>query len=196
VSAWGKAGPLSRTRLSSFCADESCDASSEVHALIGRAQARIALRDAEGAGRISNKAHGLEREDANGLCEYGIVLRARGSLNEAIEVLAARLQSADANDTDYHLAVTLRERDEPGDLAGGERASDPLDLAPECIPAGDFPFALPPPSKRWPHSSATMKPTRCSLDWRRALAGGHALDAAREPSSDPGQIRSGFEVRR
>src|SRR6266436_10341451 len=105
-------------------------------------QARIALRDAEGAGKDIEQAHGLEREDANGLCEYGIVLRARGSLNEAIEVLRRAASVGGRDDTDYHLAVTLRERDEPGDL---QEASELLLRSisrPECIPAGDFPFAV------------------------------------------------------
>ncbi|MDB5107245.1 MAG: Transcription elongation factor, GreA/GreB family [Candidatus Binatus sp.] len=117
-------------------------ASGEVQALIGRAQARIALRDAEGAGKDIEQAHGLEREDANGLCEYGIVLRARGSLSEAIEVLRRAAAVGGREDTEYHLAVTLRERDEPGDL---QEAAEMLIRAvsrPERVPAGDFPFAV------------------------------------------------------
>lgn len=129
------------TQALTFAQSEGA-ASSEVQALIGRAQARIALRDAEGAGKDIEQAHGLEREDANGLCEYGIVLRARGSLNEAIEVLRRAASVGGRDDTDYHLAVTLRERDEPGDL---QEASELLIRSisrPECIPAGDFPFAV------------------------------------------------------
>jgi tetratricopeptide (TPR) repeat protein len=117
-------------------------ASSEVQALIGRAQARIALHDADGAGIDIEQAHGLEREDANGLCEYGIVLRSRGSLTEAIEVLRRASAVGGRDDTSYHLAVTLRERDEPGDL---QEATELLMRAiprPESIPAGDFPFAV------------------------------------------------------
>jgi len=129
------------TQALTFAQNEGAG-SSEVQALIGRAQARIALRDAEGAGKDIEQAHGLEREDANGLCEYGIVLRARGSLNEAIEVLRRAASVGGRDDTDYHLAVTLRERDEPGDL---QEASELLIRSisrPECIPAGDFPFAV------------------------------------------------------
>ncbi|HYL57763.1 MAG TPA: hypothetical protein VEU51_02750 [Candidatus Acidoferrales bacterium] len=117
-------------------------AASEVQALIGRAQARIALRDTDGAGKDIEQAHGLEREDANGLCEYGIVLRSRGSLNEAIEVLRRAAAVGGRDDTEYHLAVTLRERDQPGDM---QEAVDLLmhSIArPESIPAGDFPFAV------------------------------------------------------
>src|SRR5208337_4466560 len=91
-------------------------ASSEVQALMGRAQARIALRDTDGAGKDIEQAHSLQREDANGLCEYGIVLRSRGSLTEAVEVLRRAASVGGRDDIDYHLAVTLRERDEPGDL--------------------------------------------------------------------------------
>src|SRR5258708_27208547 len=139
----------SRVRESETCftqaltfAQSEGSGSSEVQALIGRAQARIALHDADGAGKDIEQAHGLEREDANGLCEYGIVLRSRASLNEAIEVLRPPASVGGRNDTDYHLAVTLRERDEPGDL---QEASELLIRAisrPECIPAGDFPFAV------------------------------------------------------
>ncbi|HVN63020.1 MAG TPA: hypothetical protein VMT58_00170, partial [Candidatus Binataceae bacterium] len=114
----------------------------QVQALIGRAQARIALRDADGAGKDIEDAHGLEREDANGLCEYGIVLRARGDLTQAIEVLRRAAAVGGREDTDYHLAVTLRERDEPGDL---QQAADYLIRAiprPGAVPPGDFPFAV------------------------------------------------------
>jgi tetratricopeptide (TPR) repeat protein len=116
--------------------------SSEVQALIGRAQARIALRDADGAGKDIEQAHGLEREDANGLCEYGIVLRSRGSLNEAIEVLRRAAAVGGRDDVDYHLAVTLRERDEPGDLQEATELLMRSISRPEAIPAGDFPFAV------------------------------------------------------
>jgi tetratricopeptide (TPR) repeat protein len=139
----------SRVRESETCftqaltfAQSEGSGSSEVQALIGRAQARIALRDTDGAGKDIEQAHGLEREDANGLCEYGIVLRSRGSLSEAIEVLRRAASAGGRDDTDYHLAVTLRERDEPGDL---QEASELLTRSisrPESIPAGDFPFAV------------------------------------------------------
>jgi len=114
----------------------------EVQALIGRAQARIALRDADGAGKDIEQAHGLEREDANGLCEYGIVLRSRGSLTEAIEVLRRAASVGGRDDIDYHLAVTLRERDEPGDLQEATALLMRAISWPESIPAGDFPFAV------------------------------------------------------
>ncbi len=117
-------------------------ASSEVQALIGRAQARIALRDADGAGKDIEQAHGLEREDANGLCEYGIVLRSRGSLNEAIEVLRRAAAVGGRDDTEYHLAVTLRERDQPGDVQEAVELLMRSIAQPESIPAGDFPFAV------------------------------------------------------
>ncbi|MDO8431185.1 MAG: hypothetical protein Q7S58_02115 [Candidatus Binatus sp.] len=116
--------------------------SSEVQALIGRAQARIALHDTEGAGRDIEQAHGLEREDANGLCEYGIVLRTRGNLDQAIEILRRAAAVGGREDTEYHLAVALRERDLPGDL---HEAADLLLRAlprPDAIPAGDLPFAV------------------------------------------------------
>ncbi len=117
-------------------------ASSEVQALIGRAQARIALRDTDGAGKDIELAHSLEREDANGLCEYGIVLRSRGSLTEAIEVLRRAASVGGRNDIDYHLAVTLRERDEPGDLQEATELLMRSISRPDAIPAGDFPFAV------------------------------------------------------
>jgi len=116
--------------------------SSEVQALIGRAQARIALRDTDGAGKDIEQAHSLEREDANGLCEYGIVLRSRGSLTEAIEVLRRAASVGGRDDIDYHLAVTLRERDEPGDLQEATELLMRSICRPESIPTGDFPFAV------------------------------------------------------
>ena len=124
------------------CAQTETAVSSEVQALIGRAQARIALRDADGAGMDIEQAHGLEREDANGLCEYGIVLRARGRLNEAVEMLRRGAAVGGRDDAEYHLAIALRERDEPGDL---QEAVDLLIHAlsrPDSIPEGDFPFAV------------------------------------------------------
>ncbi len=114
----------------------------EVQALMGRAQARIALRDTDGAGKDIEQAHGLQREDANGLCEYGIVLRSRGSLTEAIEVLRRAASVGGRDDIDYHLAVTLRERDEPGDLQEATELLMRSIPRPEAIPAGDLPFAV------------------------------------------------------
>ncbi|HUO06163.1 MAG TPA: hypothetical protein VMU16_13280 [Candidatus Binataceae bacterium] len=140
---------LTRVREAESCftqaltlAQAEASAPHQVQSLIGRAQARIALRDADGAGKDIEDAHGLEREDANGLTEYGIVLRARGSLSEAIDVLRRAAAVGGREDTEYHLAVTLRERDEPGDL---QAAADLLIRAiprPGAIPAGDFPFAV------------------------------------------------------
>jgi tetratricopeptide (TPR) repeat protein len=118
------------------------DAHSEVQALIGRAQARIALHDTDGAGKDIELAHSLEREDANGLCEYGIVLRSRGSLTEAIEVLRRAASVGGRDDIDYHLAVTLRERDEPGDLQEATELLMRSIARPDSIPDGDFPFAV------------------------------------------------------
>jgi len=117
-------------------------ASNEVQALMGRAQARIALRDTDGAGKDIEQAHGLQREDANGLCEYGIVLRSRGSLTEAVEVLRRAASVGGRDDIDYHLAVTLRERDEPGDLQEATELLMRSIPRPEAIPAGDLPFAV------------------------------------------------------
>ena len=114
----------------------------EVQALIGRAQARIALRDTEGAGKDIEEAHGLKREDGNGLCEYGIVLRSRGSLSEAIDVFRRAAAAGGRDDAEYHLAVTLRERDDPGDL---QEAAELLGRAVarfDSVPKGDYPFAV------------------------------------------------------
>ncbi|HXW84676.1 MAG TPA: hypothetical protein VEJ86_09755, partial [Candidatus Binataceae bacterium] len=88
------------------------------------------------------KAHTLEREDANGLVEYGIVLRSRGSLNESIEVLRRAAAVGGREDIEYHLAVTLRERDEPGDLQEATELLMRSIARPDAIPAGDFPFAV------------------------------------------------------
>jgi tetratricopeptide (TPR) repeat protein len=114
----------------------------EVQALIGRAQARIALHDTEGAGTDVEDAHRLEREDSNGLCEYGVLLRTRGSLTDAIEVFRRAVRIGGRDDAEYHLAITLRERDEAGDL---QEAADLLNRAardPRAVPDGDYPFAV------------------------------------------------------
>ena len=144
-----------------------------MQALIGRAQARIALRDTDGAGADIEQAHGLEREDANGLCEYGIVLRSRGSLSEAIEMLRRAAAVGGRDDTDYHLAVTLRERDEPGDLQEADRAADARDLAARRDSGGRFTIRSGLRNRSaGERSSAITTPTRCSrrlprTGWRR-----------------------------
>jgi len=139
----------SRVRESESCftqalalAQSEHSTSAEVQALMGRAQARIALRDTDGAGKDIEQAHGLQREDANGLCEYGIVLRSRGSLTEAVAVLRRAASVGGRDDIDYHLAVTLRERDEPGDLQEATELLMRSIPRPEAIPAGDLPFAV------------------------------------------------------
>jgi tetratricopeptide (TPR) repeat protein len=114
----------------------------EVQAMIGRAQARIALRDTEGAGRDIEEAHGLEREDGNGLSEYGIVLRSRGSLSEAIDVFRRAAKAGGRDDAEFHLAVTLRERDEPGDLQEAAELLSRAVARVESVPKGDYPFAV------------------------------------------------------
>lgn len=117
-------------------------AQNEVQGLIGRAQARIALHDADGAGKDIEQAHTLKSEDANGLVEYGIVLRGRGNLNEAIEIFRRAVAVGGRDDAEYDLAITLRERDEPGDL---QLAAEMLSRAvarPDSVPKGDFPFAV------------------------------------------------------
>jgi tetratricopeptide (TPR) repeat protein len=114
----------------------------EVQALIGRAQARIALRDIEGAGADIEQAHALEREDANGLCEYGILLRSRGELDEAVEIFRRAARTGGRDDADYQLAVTLRERGLASDL---QEAASRLVAAvsnPQTIPGGDYLFAV------------------------------------------------------
>ncbi len=137
-------------------------ASSEVQALIGRAQARIALRDTDGAGKDIELAHSLEREDANGLCEYGIVLRSRGSLSEAIEVLRRAASVGGRDDIDYHLAVTLRERDEPGDLQEATELLIAIDRPAGCrFPRAIFPSRSRPRSKRLRLRNVITTPTRC-----------------------------------
>ena len=133
-----------------------------MQALIGRAQARIALRDTDGAGKDIEQAHSLEREDANGLCEYGIVLRSRGSLSEAIDVLRRAASVGGRDDIDYHLAVTLRERDEPGDLQEATELLIALDRAARRDSRRRFSFCSrgSDRSARDPPSAITM-PTRC-----------------------------------
>ena len=111
-------------------------AQNEVQGLIGRAQTRIALHDAEGAGKDIEQAHTLKREDANGLVEYGIVLRGRGNLNEAIEVFRRAVAVGGRDDAEYDLAITLRERDEPGDLQVAAEMLSRAIARPDLVPRG------------------------------------------------------------
>ncbi len=117
-------------------------AQNEVQGLIGRAQARIALHDADGAGKDIEQAHTLKREDASALVEYGIVLRARGSLNEAIAAFERAAAVGGRDDAEYHLAITLRERDDPGDIQSAAEMLTRAIARPECVPRDEFPFAL------------------------------------------------------
>jgi tetratricopeptide (TPR) repeat protein len=114
----------------------------EGEALIGRAQARIALRDTDGAGNDIEQAQALRHEDAGGLVEYGIVLRARGSLGEAIEVFRRAIAVGGRDDAEYHLAITLRERDDPGDLQEATDLLVKVVARPESVPKGEYPSAL------------------------------------------------------
>jgi tetratricopeptide (TPR) repeat protein len=123
-------------------AQEELSTANEVHALLARAHARIAMHDSDGAGHDIENAHSLKREDANGLCEYAILLRARGNLDGAVEVFRRAVKIGGREDAEFHLGLTLRERDFPGDL---HDAADILMRAihhPETIPDGDFLFAL------------------------------------------------------
>ncbi|HUY28681.1 MAG TPA: hypothetical protein VMV27_14820 [Candidatus Binataceae bacterium] len=117
-------------------------AQNEVQGLIGRAQARIALHDPDGAGKDIEQAHALKQEDANGLVEYGIVLRGRGDLNQAIEVFRRAVAVGGRDDAEYDLAITLRERDEPGDLQLAAGILTRVLARPDSVPQGDFPFAI------------------------------------------------------
>lgn len=114
----------------------------EVQALIGRAQARIALHDVEGAGRDIESAHALEREDANGLCEYGILLRSRGELSDAIEVFRRAARIGGRDDTEYHLGVTLYERAASGDLQEATTLLRRALQEADSIPSSDHMFAV------------------------------------------------------
>jgi tetratricopeptide (TPR) repeat protein len=139
----------SRVREAESCFSQAIEfarhegsAQNEVQGLIGRAQTRIALHDADGAGKDIEQAHALKREDANGLVEYGIVLRGRGNLNEAIEVFRRAVAVGGRDDAEYDLAITLRERDEPGDLHLAAEMLARAVARPDSVPKGDFPFAV------------------------------------------------------
>jgi tetratricopeptide (TPR) repeat protein len=123
-------------------ARQEANSPAEGEALIGRAQTRIALRDTDGAGKDIEEAQALRHEDAGGLVEYGIVLRARGSLGEAIDVFRRAIAVGGRDDAEYHLAVTLRERDDPGDLQESTELLVKTIARPESVPKGEFPFAL------------------------------------------------------
>lgn len=123
-------------------AQEEASIQNEVQALLARAQARIALRDSDGAGHDIENAHALERDDSNGLCEYGILLRSRGNLTGAIEAFRCAIRIGGRDDAEFYLAVSLRERDMPGDLL---EASELLLRAvrnPMTVPKDNYLFAV------------------------------------------------------
>lgn len=145
------AGPSdeSRAREAEHCFSQAIElahqeslAQNEVAGLIGRAQARIALHDAESAGKDIEQAHSLKQEDANSLVEYGIVLRGRGNLDGAIEVFRRAVAVGGRDDAEYDLAITLRERDEPGDLQLAAEILTRTMARPDAIPKSEFPFAV------------------------------------------------------
>ncbi len=123
-------------------AQEELSLANEVQALIARAQARIAIHDIEGASRDIETAHSLQREDANGLCEYAILLRARGNLSGAVDVFRRAMKVGGREDAEFHLGVTLRERDLPGDLPEAAEILIRSIQNPTTIPNGDYLFAL------------------------------------------------------
>jgi len=115
------------------------------------------------------------------------VLRSRGSLSEAIDVLRRAASVGGRDDIDYHLAFTLRERDEPGDLQEATELLMRSISRPDAIPAGDFPFAVAAAiealatAERYHDADAllssiaegrlpavTMRTLRAISDWRRA----------------------------
>jgi len=128
-------------------AQEESATGNEVQALLARAQARIAVREIEGAGRDIENAHALERDDSNGLCEYAILLRSRGNLTSAIDIFRRAVKIGGRDDAEFHLAVTLRERDLPADLHEAAEIllraiHHPASIPAALIPAGDFLFAV------------------------------------------------------
>ncbi|MFQ5695125.1 MAG: hypothetical protein ACE5HB_03975, partial [Terriglobia bacterium] len=148
LDVWAS-GEESRVREAEDCftkairlAHNDGEVESQVQGLIGRAQARIALRDGEGAGQDVEDAHRLEREDANGLCEYGILLRVRGDLSEAIDVFRHAAAAGGRADAEYHLAVALHQREAPGDLHEAAQLLPRLIERPGFVSAADFPAAL------------------------------------------------------
>ena len=123
-------------------AQEELSLPNEVQALIARAQARIAIHEIEGAGRDIETAHSLQREDANGLCEYAILLRARGNLSGAVDVFRRAVKVGGREDAEFHLGVTLRERDLTGDLSEAANILIRSMQNPTTIPSGDYLFAV------------------------------------------------------
>jgi tetratricopeptide (TPR) repeat protein len=123
-------------------AQEEASIANEVQALLARAQARIAAHEIEGAGRDIENAHSLEREDTNGLCEYAILLRSRGNLTGAVDIFRRAAKIGGRDDAEFHLAVTLRERDRSGDLHEAAEILLRCVSNPASIPGGDYLFAI------------------------------------------------------
>jgi tetratricopeptide (TPR) repeat protein len=123
-------------------AQEEPSIANEVQALLARAQARIAVHEIEGAGRDIENAHSLEREDTNGLCEYAILLRSRGNLTSAVDIFRRAVKIGGRDDAEFHLGVTLRERDLPGDLHEAAEILARSVRNPATIPSGDYLFAV------------------------------------------------------
>jgi len=123
-------------------AQQEASVASEVQSLLARAQARIALHEIEGAGRDIENAHALEREDSNGLCEYGILLRCRGNLTSAMEIFRRAIKIGGRDDAEFQLAITLRERDQPGDRIEAAELLVRAVSNPPSIPSGDYLFAV------------------------------------------------------
>jgi tetratricopeptide (TPR) repeat protein len=185
-------------------AQEELWTSIEVQALLARAQARIALRDIQGAGRDIENAHSLEREDANGLCEYAILLRARGNLTGAIDVFRRALKVGGRDDVEFHLGVTLRERDLPGDLSEAAEILVRSIHSPSSIPKGDYLFAVGCAvdvlcrMERWHHAEILLgelpadeipAPARYTLYARLEHSRGEAAKASRLADEALGALR-------
>ncbi len=113
----------------------------EVHALLARARARTAIHDLAGAGRDLENAHDLKREDPNVLCEYGITLRSRGDLAEAVEIFRHAVRAGGRDDAEFQLARTLCERDLPADLQEEAELLARVLKNPAGISSADFLFA-------------------------------------------------------
>ncbi len=129
------------TRAVAF-AREEVSIPNEVQALVGRAHAHIALGDIDGAGLDIEDVHSLGVNDANALCEYAILLRAQGDLSGAVEVFRRAVKAGGRDDAEFHLGVTLRERDLRGDLSEAAEILVRCVLNPSKIPSGDYIFAV------------------------------------------------------